>query len=174
MSGKTGPTWPCSAITTSIKFLIRWSSYGFSKLVPTNLFCDHEETLRRPFVIYSLTHANRKQAVHFYVLKVALQLYQSHLVEEICIPLDSIASVVCFTLAENGFLSGVGRTIFFNKTKCYRTSISSQTMCKFLYFKSSISQLLWHFLLQMLPVKWQWVNFTLSKVLVVQCIQTKC
>ena len=60
-----------------------------------------------------------KQAVHFNVLKVALQLYQSHLVEELCIPLDSMASVVCFTLAENGCLAGVGRlgrTIFFKKT----------------------------------------------------------
>ena len=60
MSGKTGPTWPCSATTISVKFLIRWSSYGFSKLVPSNVFCNHEDTLRRPFVIYSLTHANRK------------------------------------------------------------------------------------------------------------------
>jgi len=114
-----------------------------------------------------------KQAVRFCFLKVALQLYQSHLVEELCIPVDSMASVVCFTLAENGCLAGVGRTIFFKKTKCHRTSISSRTMCKFLHFKSSISQLLWHFLLEMLLVKWQWVNFTLSKVLVVQCIQTK-
>ncbi len=75
-----------------------------------------------------------KQAVHVYVLKVALQLYQSHLVEELCIPVDSKASVVWFTLAENGCLAGVGRTIFFNKTKCYRTYISSQTMCKSLHF----------------------------------------
>ena len=91
----------------------------------------------------------------FYVLKVALQLYQSHLVEELCTPVDSMASVVCFTLAENGCLAGVGRTIFFNTTKSYRTSISSQTMCKSLHFKSSISQLLWHFLLQTFLVKWQ-------------------
>jgi hypothetical protein len=32
-----------------------------------------------------------KQAVRFCFLKVALQLYQSHLVEELCIPLDSMA-----------------------------------------------------------------------------------
>ena len=41
-----------------------------------------------------------KQAVRFCFLKVALQLYQSHLVEELCIPVDSIASVVCFTLSQ--------------------------------------------------------------------------
>ena len=41
-----------------------------------------------------------KQAVRFCFLKVALQLYQSHLVEELCIPLDSMASVVCFTLSQ--------------------------------------------------------------------------
>ena len=63
MTGKTGPAWPCSATTTSIKFLIRWSSYGFSKLVPTNVLCNHEETLRRPFIIYSLAHANANRKV---------------------------------------------------------------------------------------------------------------
>jgi len=41
-----------------------------------------------------------KQAVRFCFLKVALQLYQSHLVEELCIPLDSMASVVCFILSQ--------------------------------------------------------------------------
>ena len=57
-----------------------------------------------------------KQAVRFCFLKVALQLYQSHLVEELCIPVDSMASVVSsaspFTLAGsqgNGCLAGAGR-----------------------------------------------------------------
>ena len=130
MSGKTGPTWPCSATTTSIKFLIRWSSYGFSKLVPTNIFCNHEEILRRPFVIYSLTHANRKASCSLLFFKSGASTLSEPPSRGIMY--SSGFHGICrllHTLAENGCLSGVGRTIFFNKTKCYRTSISSQTMC---------------------------------------------
>ena len=110
-----------------------------------------------------------KQAVRFCFLKVALQLYQSHLVEELCIPLDSMASVVCFTLSQKmaaclawGVQSSSTRPSVIGHLFHHRQCASS-----------CISQLLWHFLLQMLLVKWQWVNLTLSKVLVVQCIQTK-
>ena len=74
-------------------------------------------------------------------LKVALQFYQIHLVEKLCTPLDSMASVVSsaspFTLAGsqgNGCLAGVGRGAYnllqFIKTKCHLTS----TMCKFLHY----------------------------------------
>ena len=86
-----------------------------------------------------------KQAVRFCFLKVALQLYQSHLVEELCIPVDSIASVVCFTLSQK-MAAWLAWDNLLQKDKVssdiHLYDVIRMTMCKFLYFKSSISQLL--------------------------------